>query len=222
MRTKAVHFPLFQCSFVGINMPFVWTTKLSNRPFIGIKNPPIAIQRISGFTLIELMVTVVVVSVLSALAVPSMRTFIQNTRITSQANEFMADLNFARSEAVKRAANVTVCKSDNPTAAAPTCLATGTDWGVGRIIFIDSDGNGDLDSASGSTETLLRVRENLEGGNTLANALNLIVYTRTGGTTAAPAVVDFNLCDARLAPFGRRISIEPTGRTALTKPAAGC
>ena len=145
-----------------------------------------------------------------------MRTIIQNMRITSQANEFMADLNFARSEAIKRAADVTVCKSNNPTAAAPTCLATGTDWGVGRVIFIDSDADGVLDT----TEALLRVRETLDGSNTLTNALNLnlIVYTRTGGTTA----VDFSLCDTRLAAFGRQISIEATGRTALTKPAAGC
>ena len=180
-----------------------------------MKNPPIVIQRIAGFTLTELMVTVVVVGILSALAVPGMRTIIQNMRITSQANEFMADLNFTRSEAIKRAADVTVCKSNNPTAAAPTCLATGTDWGVGRIIFIDSDADGILDAA----EELLRVRETLDGGNTLTNALNVIVYTRTG---AAGATVDFNLCDTRLAPFGRMISIETTGRTALTKPPAGC
>lgn len=202
-------------------MPFVLTTKPSNRPFIGIKNPPIVIQRIVGFTLIELMVTVVVVGVLSALAVPSMRTFIQNTRITSQANEFMADLNFTRSEAIKRAANVTVCKSADPTAASPTCLTTGTDWGVGRIIFIDSNANGQR----ASTEELLRVRETLEGGNTLTNALtHLIVYTRTGGTSAG-AAVDFNLCDTRGAANGRQISIETTGRTSLIKPPdgpAGC
>lgn len=220
LRTKAGNYSLSLYSFVGINIPFVSTTKPSNRPFIGKNNPPVIIQHIVGFSLIELMVTVVVVGILSALAVPSMRTIIQNMRITSQANEFMADLNFARSEAVKRAANVTVCKSNNPTAAAPTCLATGTDWGVGRIIFIDSNADGVL-STTDTTETLLRVRETLDGGNTLTNAANLIVYTRTGAKNPATKV-DFSLCDTRGAAFGRQISIDLTGRTALTKPPAGC
>lgn len=217
IRKKAIHLPLSQYSFVGIKIPFVITTKSSNRPFIGQKYPLVVMKRIAGFTLIELMVTVVVVGILTALAVPSMRTFIQNMRITSQANEFMADLNYTRSESVKRASNVTICKSNDPTAAAPTCLTTGTDWGVGRIIFVDSNNDGQ----HASTEELLRVREPLEGGNTLTNAANLIEYTRTGGTTAG-AVVTFNLCDTRLAPFGRMITIETTGRTALTKPPAGC
>lgn len=217
MRRKAFNSSLFQCSFVGKKLPFVWLKNPPNKPVIGKNTPPVVIQRVTGFTLIELMITVVVVGILTALAVPSMRTFIQNMRITSQTNEFISDLNFARSEAIKRAANVTVCKSNDPTAASPTCLTTGTDWGVGRIIFIDSNANGDY----ASTEELLRVRETLEGSNTLTNALtHLIVYTRTGGTIAG-ANIDFSLCDTRLAAFGRQISIEATGRTVLTKPPAG-
>jgi len=217
MCTKADNFSLFQYSFVGQKMPFVGARIPFKRPIIGKNIPPVIIQRVTGFSLVELMVTVVVIGILSALAVPNMRAFIQNMRITSQTNEFISDLNYARSEAIKRAADVTVCKSADPTAASPTCLTTGTDWGAGRIIFIDSD----TDFEHDSTEELLRVRETLDGGNTLTNAANLIVYTRTGAKNPATKV-DFNLCDSRGVAFGRQISIDLTGRTFMTMPPASC
>lgn len=220
--SKFGFFLFFEFSFVLSKVPFVRLIKSLELPIIDNRHPFVhfrTMKPISGFTLIELMVTVVVVSILSALAVPSMRTFIQNSRITTQANEFIADLNFARSEAIKRAANVTVCKSDNPTDATPTCSVAGTNWGVGRIVFVDSaiGADGQYDDA---TEDLLRVRETLEGNNTLDDAINLVVYTRTGAIDSG--AMTFNLCDTRGATYGRTISIETTGRVALVNPAAAC
>lgn len=202
------------------------------KPFVG------NCGRNSGFTLIELMVTVVVAGILLTLAVPSMRTFIQNARIANQTNEFIADLNFARTEAIKRGANVTLCKSNNPTAAAPSCTDAGTDWAIGRIIFIDTPVitppavvaafNGTYEAG----ETLLRVREPLEGGNTLivndtsgggANAQDRIVYTRGGGTTIGAAdTATFNLCDERGAIKGRAMAIGFRGKLTVSKPPASC
>lgn len=192
--------------------PFVGAIKHSNMPVVGRNNPSVDIQKISGLTLIELMVAVVVVGILLTLAVPSMRTFIQNMRITTQANEFISDLNFARSEAIKRAANVTVCLSDNVTAATPTCGTAGTDWAVGRIITVGAE--------------VLRVREPLQGNNQLNNKnatpVRSFNFTRTGATDQTGITLDFRLCDSRLAAFGRQISVDTTGRTELSKPPVSC
>ena len=236
----------FALSSIVLNLPLVRINTSHKRPYIHKFTPFVVIQPILGFTLVELMVTVAVFGILLAIAVPNMRSIIQNSRISTQINELTSDLNLARSEAIKRGAddtvsNVTICKSANPTAATPTCNTTASaGWDTGRIIFIDTitpGGGGGLATPPNgqheAAETVLRIREVLEGANTLVanntsgaggtnpNAQNLIVYTRTGGTTTKlPAV--FNLCDERGVAYGRSLTVGSTGRATVTKPATSC
>lgn len=55
-----------------------------------------------GLTLIELLVGVAIIAILLALGVPSMREWMINQRVSATASEVMTDMQFARSEAVKR------------------------------------------------------------------------------------------------------------------------
>lgn len=64
--------------------------------------------RTRGFSLIELMVVLAIAAILSAMAAPSFRGLIANTRIQSVASDLQAGLLLARSEAVKRNATVQV------------------------------------------------------------------------------------------------------------------
>ena len=113
----------------------------------------------SGFTLIELVVTISVAAILMALAVPSFRSTIQNNRVTGQANEFVTSLTLARSEAIKRGRNATVCISSDGTS------CTGSNWAGGWLVWVDSNGDGVL----GAGETV-RVHEALPNGSTLTEA----------------------------------------------------
>ena len=61
-----------------------------------------------GFTLLELAVVVGVAGMLLALATPSFLSMLRSTRLTTVTNQYIATLMFARSEAVKRALDVTV------------------------------------------------------------------------------------------------------------------
>jgi type IV fimbrial biogenesis protein FimT len=61
-----------------------------------------------GFTLLELMVAIAVLAILATVGVPSFNELIQNNRVTTQTNELVSALNFARTEAIKRGRNVEV------------------------------------------------------------------------------------------------------------------
>ena len=61
-----------------------------------------------GFTLVEMMVTVVVMVVLLGVAVPSFRQMIANQRVKTASFDLYSALSYARSEAIKRNATVTV------------------------------------------------------------------------------------------------------------------
>lgn len=69
---------------------------------------PMSRRNERGFTLIELMITIIVLAILTAAALPSFRSFIVNQRIKTASFDLMALLTFTRSEAIKRNANVTL------------------------------------------------------------------------------------------------------------------
>jgi type IV fimbrial biogenesis protein FimT len=91
-------------------------------------------SRIAGFTLVELMVTVAIAAVLLVVAVPSFVNFQRNSELTSATNSFVAAVNAARGEAMKRGMNAMVV---------PT---TGTDWSTGWTVFVDQDRSGGLNT----------------------------------------------------------------------------
>lgn len=108
-----------------------------------------------GFTLIELMVTVAVLAILSALALPNMARFVANARASAIVNEYMAAINLARSEAVRLGTRVTICAAS----AVGTCAAGGNNWQPGFIVFTDAGVAGAVDG----TDVVIKER-NAQGG----------------------------------------------------------
>lgn len=89
------------------------------------------LTRAAGFTLVELLITVVVLAALVALAAPSMTTLLLNNRSETLAEELATALQIARSEAVKRGERVSLCAAN---ADLTTC---GGNWTNGWLMVRD-------------------------------------------------------------------------------------
>lgn len=128
----------------------------------------------SGFSLIELMITLAVLGMMIMIALPGMGTWLQNTQIRTSADAMQAGLQLARAEALKR--NTTVRFQLVDTLAAGCALsATGRNWVVS---LDDTSGLCNLDASETTAPQIIQKRASAEGSR---NA----VVTATGGTSVA-------------------------------------
>ena len=156
----------------------------------------------SGFTLLELLITLVLVSIVMAIGLPSMRDFIKNDRLSTQINTLVGHLAYARSEAVTRHLPVVVCASNNQSS------CSSNNWADGWIIFTDVDNSGDVSAG----EEVLRAQQLLSGNNTLVSTTgSSVVYDNRG--FAPTSTGSFSLCDDR-GPRPRQLRAGPRPRFA--------
>lgn len=164
-----------------------------------------------GFTLLELMVTIAVAAILTAVAAPGLRALLQANRAASQANEFLSALSLARSEAITRGLPASIC----PTTDEASC-ADDADWSTGWLVFVDAQpAVGQLDAG----DTLLRVFPPLEAGASLTGPATAVSYA-PGGFLTGTATMDFGLAiPGCTGDHGRQISIAPAGRAVVSHTA---
>lgn len=175
--------------------------------------------RNGGFTLLELLTTLSVASLIVTLGVPSFRSVLDNQRMTGAANELVTALNLAKSEAIKRVAYVSICKSSDST----TCGGGGTDWKDGWIVFVN-DTSANLGTIEGNDE-IIRVYPGLRGtvAVTPSGTVDGFLSFRpsgTMGTTAANTLGTLTFCDRRGADDARGILLEPSGRWQVSHDSA--
>ena len=151
----------------------------------------------NGFTLYELLITMLIVGVVLTFGVPNMLQFNQNGRMTSAANDLHSSFHLARSESGRAKTNITICASANALSAAANCGGT---WDQGFIVFVDNDGN---INRSGATETVLSAHGPVAEGITLAVANNATYFSYSGNglgranVGGKPAVSQIVMCDER-------------------------
>jgi type IV fimbrial biogenesis protein FimT len=172
----------------------------------------------TGYSLIELLVVMTLAVILMSLAVPAMTGMLNTQRVTSLTNSFLASLNLARNEAIKRNARAVVCKS----ADGLSCVVNGG-WEQGWIVFHDVNNNAALDADEQVIEQQGAVAAGLGfSGNT--QVVNYVSYSASGSaklTTGAFQIGTFTLClDPVSSSDVRQIILSNTGRARLKKGTA--
>lgn len=150
-----------------------------------------------GFTLYELLITLLVVGIVLTVGIPSFRDFTQNSRITGTANDLHSSFLLARSEAARSKSPITICASADPFGAA---LCDGAAFDGGWIVFVDL--NGDIQRA-GAGENVLRAHPPVDAAINIATnaAADYFGFAPTGlgrgDVGGLPAVQTAVICDTR-------------------------
>lgn len=159
----------------------------------------------TGITMIELLAALGIAATLMAMAIPSYRSFTLNNRMVAEFNNFTSALQVARSEAIRRNTNVSVCTSGDGL----NCGAS-INWEDGWIICVEAE--------CGTEPGLLRFGEALPDDYSLRSSASfasqsLITFSNDGTLANNDGRGAFTLCDERAAEQAKIIIINAVGRT---------
>ncbi len=159
-----------------------------------------------GLSLIELMIVLAAAAVIATIAVPSMGAFVQESRVTSMSNHLVANLRYARHEAVFRRANVVACPGDEQAG------CTGSNrWDQGWIVFIDANDSRQPDRP----EDILRVVAPDERMLMHSAGRNRVRFQPHGGAYGTNLTI--RVCDTSQLAQPRAVIVSNPGRVRVDR-----
>jgi len=164
-----------------------------------------------GFTLGELLTTMTVVGLSLSFAVPSFNTIVNNNRRATGINQLVSTMYLARSEAITRNSQITVCPSKN----GGGCEAVG--WNEGWLLFTDTNRDRSVDPGEFilshmPAQTRLEIQS--------AEFGTFFVYRPNGRlmvNTPAENTGQMTICDPRGAEHARVLIVNASGHPQLSE-----
>lgn len=169
-------------------------------------------HRIKGFTLLEILLTISILGIITAVALPSISEVIVKTRVDNEVSALHRLILNARNAAVNTGKNVTVCPLT-----ANVCTGN---WQAEISVFTNdsnlladnqvynNDGNENNNSAD---EKLIKIKSAVLSTDTLNFDANLIIFSPTGRAVAGGNST-FTFCPADNDTLGRSLFISLSGR----------
>ena len=162
-----------------------------------------------AFTLLELLITLSIALFLLCVTIPSFNRLLSTNRLTTYVNEWITDLNYARSEAIKRGQQIVVRK-------------TFLQWEQGWQVFVDIDrATSTHENVLDSADILLRVHSALPVTFTLRGNNNFTNFIRFRPDGTSSNFGSFVICDNRVANnlpqanTSRLVTVNAAGRIHL-------
>lgn len=183
----------------------------------------------NGFTLYEMLITLLIVGVVMSIGLPGLSSFTQSSRISTAANDLHATFQLARSEAARAKTTITICASNNSMIPAATCGGTLED---GLIVFVDLNS----DAVRDAGESILRALPAVDSSidiitNGPPPGANYFSFAATGlgagSIGVGPAIQTARFCDdngnfvaAGGSSAARVLIVTPIGRAMVLREVA--
>ncbi|ACA85593.1 GspH/FimT family pseudopilin [Shewanella woodyi] len=168
-----------------------------------------------GFTLVELMVTLVIGMILITVGVPSFTEMYQGYRAESEIRKVQQYLMFARSQAVSYGARVTVCPISG--------TSCGSDWKSGFSIFIDNGAAATIDSTNGVTDPIIKQVDAFNSKDFFTYAGSSVSFTPDGLIPTNSTVGTFSYCPgSTTSENSRGVEVSSSGKVRFSDSIINC
>lgn len=158
-----------------------------------------------GFTLIELMITVTLMSILLTIGLPSFQSVMASSRLTSSANAMISALQLARFEALKQQKNIIITKKTN--------------WGDGWIVFADINGDNVQDSTEKTIASFDAISSTIKI-KAVSTYTNRLYYNGSGRVNVGGSFLFCSPATGTATEF-RKVIVAATGRIRVDRPTSG-
>lgn len=180
-----------------------------------------------GLSLIELMVTIFVLAILAAVAVPSFRSVMSRGDIANAINALSADMQFARGQAASQHRFVSICRSTTGTGC-NEATSDPYDYDAGWIVYsydVTSAGANQAYSSGGTNMDILRYTPQIRGVSLRGKDGSIFTFNQTGEfvTSAGRTSLSFVACARKPGDPSSQIGTNQPGRQGalLTLKASG-
>lgn len=173
-------------------------------------------KKAAGVSLVELMITILVLAMLMAIAIPGFRATMTRGDVANAINSLSADMQFARGQAASQHRFVSICRSTT----GKECEEATTDpfdYDAGWIVYsydVTSSGANQAFSASGTNMDILRYTPQTRGVSLRGTDGSIFTFNQTGEfvTAAGRTTLSFVACPRKPGAPQTEIGTNEEGR----------